>query len=116
MKCAIITLLCLTFAVCCLGQEDLPKVSRPKTILDQDHEFDAGSGVSVSGLSSVQVKNLVLLGKVWGFLKYHYPEITNGKRHWDYDLFRVLPAVLAAGDRAAANSPLGKPPARPEDS
>ena len=78
------------------------KVTRAKTPLDLDHEFDAGSGVSLTGLSRAQVDNLALLGKVWGFLKYNHPEVTRGKRHWDYDLFRVMPAVLAAGDRAAA--------------
>src|SRR5262249_49326992 len=57
---------------------------------------------------ATQVDNLVLLGKVWGFLKYHHPEITGGRRHWDYDLFRVLPQVLAAGDRKAAQAAVGK--------
>jgi C-terminal processing protease CtpA/Prc len=87
---------------------EAPKAIRPKTPLDQDHEFDVGSGVSLTGLSKAQVENLVQLGKVWGFLKYHHPEITKGKRHWDYDLFRVLPAVLAAGGRAAANLAMQK--------
>lgn len=74
------------------------------TIFDDDHEFDGGSGVTLSELSDVQIKNLALLGKVWGFLKYHHPAVTSGRRHWDYDLFRVLPQVLAAGDSVAANT------------
>ena len=45
-------------------------------------------------LTPVQTRNLAKLGKVWGFLKYHHPQITSGTRHWDYDLFRVLPKVL----------------------
>ncbi len=82
---------------------EAPRTQRPQTILDQDHEFDAGSQVSLSSLSPIQVANLVLLGKVWGFLKYHHPEITGGKRHWDYDLFRVMPAVLSSKNRSDAN-------------
>ncbi len=78
---------------------EAPKVERPKTALDLDHEFDHGSGISVTQLSSAQVANLAILGKVWGFLKYHHPQIVAGQRHWDYDLFRVLPKVLAAADR-----------------
>ena len=86
--------------------KEVPELERPRTPLDTDHEFDAGSRVEVTKLSPAQVENLVLLGKVWGFLKYHHPAIVAGKRHWDYDLFRVLPAVLAARDRDAGRRAL----------
>src|SRR5260370_19203212 len=72
------------------------------TVFDVDHEFDGGSRIAVTNLSDIQIKNLVKLAKVWGFLKYHHPAVTGGQRHWDYDLFRILPPVLAAGDDAAA--------------
>jgi hypothetical protein len=85
---------------------DAPRVDRPTTVLDTDHEFDAGSGMSISALTKLQIDNLVTLGKVWGFLKYYHPKVTSGDRHWDYDLFRVLPKILAAPDRAAANAAL----------
>ncbi len=78
--------------------------ARTPTILDSDHEFDGGSGIHVSRLSNVQVKNLATLAKVWGFLKYHHPALTGGLRHWDYDLFRILPRVLDAADGAAVNA------------
>lgn len=87
---------------------EAPKRVIPKTALDEDHEFDAGSRVAVKQLTAAQVDHLVLLGKVWGFLKYHHPAIAGGKRHWDYDLFRVLPAVLAASDRRAAQDVIRK--------
>jgi C-terminal processing protease CtpA/Prc len=87
---------------------EAPYVERPKTPADTDHEFDKGSGVTLTALSRVQTDNLATLGLVWGFLKYHHPEATRGKRHWDYELFRVMPAVLAAGDRAAANAAMVK--------
>lgn len=87
---------------------EAPKAERAKTPLDTDHEFDSGSGITLENLSTVQVENLVTLGKVWGFLKYHHPAVTAGTRHWDYDLFRVMPAVLAAEDKAAANAAITK--------
>jgi C-terminal processing protease CtpA/Prc len=59
---------------------------------------------SVTPLSPVQVDNLVLLGKVWGFAKYHHPLVTAGRFDWDRELRRVLPSVLSAPDRAAATS------------
>jgi C-terminal processing protease CtpA/Prc len=87
---------------------EAPKVERPKTPADTDHEFDKGSGITLTELSKGQTDNLATLGRVWGFLKYHHPEVTSGKRHWDYELFRVMPGVLAAGDRAAANAAMAK--------
>ena len=79
------------------------KVERPKTALELDRQFDAGSGIVIGELSKTQIENLAMLGKVWGFLKYHHPAVTSGTRHWDYELFRVLPGVLAARDRAAGD-------------
>ncbi len=83
---------------------EVPAVEKPKTPIDLDHEFDRGSGITLTDLSKTQIDNLATLGKVWGFLKYHHPAIVSGQRHWDYDLFRVLPRVLAAGDRTAADA------------
>ncbi len=77
-----------------------------RTVLNKDDEFDAGSKISLKNLSGVQAVNLTTLGKVWGFLKYHHPQVTSGKYHWDYQLFRVIPAILAAPDRATANTAL----------
>ena len=96
---------------------EVPEAVRESTALDRDHEFDAGSKVEIARLTAQQVDNLVLLGKVWGFLKYHHPAIVAGRRHWDYELFRVLPQVLAAPDHRAGQktlaawvASLGEPP------
>jgi hypothetical protein len=77
--------------------------NRVQTIFDIDHEFDSGARITLTNLSDIQIKNLAKLAKVWGFLKYHHPAVTSGQRHWDYDLFRILGSVIAAGDGAAAN-------------
>lgn len=70
-----------------------------------DHEFDNGSGIAAQDLSAIQVQNLALLAKVWGFAKYHHPRVAAmGGPNWDYELFRAIPPVLAAPDRAAAAS------------
>jgi hypothetical protein len=83
---------------------EAPKSERHKTILDSDTEFNAGSKIPLPELSVAQVENLVLLGKVWGFAKYHHPRVTAGEFHWDYELIRALPKVLAASDRAAGEA------------
>ena len=85
---------------------DAPKTERPRTALDDDHEFDGGARATINELTDVQIDNLVILGKVWGFLKYYHPKVTSGRRHWDYDLLRVLPAILEAHDHATANNVL----------
>src|SRR5258706_12255667 len=48
------------------------------------------------------------LGKVWGFLKYHPPAVTSGKHTWDFELFRVLPALLAARSQGEANAEMAR--------
>ena len=85
-----------------------PKSARVQTPLDLDHTFDGGSRITAGALTPVQIDNLTTLGKVWGFLKYHHPAVASGTKHWDYELFRVLPDVLASGDRKAANAALLK--------
>jgi C-terminal processing protease CtpA/Prc len=74
----------------------------PQTEIDD--EFDQGSQVASQELTGVQVENLALLGKVWGFAKYHDARVITGSVNWDYELFRVLPTVLAAADRPAATA------------
>lgn len=74
------------------------------TAVELDTEFDDGSRIEAQDLTPVQVENLALLGRVWGFAKYHHPRITSGSVNWDYELFRLLPSLLDAPDRASANA------------
>lgn len=84
------------------------KYTRPKMILDTDHQFDNGSGITINKLGKIQINNLITLGKVWGFLKYYDPEVTSGHQQWDFDLFRILPTILDAPNRSTANTVLAK--------
>lgn len=68
----------------------------PRTVLS--------SGITLTSLSNVQIGNLTILGKVWGFLKYNHPAVTSGQRQWDQDLFTIMPQVLAATDQAGATT------------
>jgi C-terminal processing protease CtpA/Prc len=89
-------------------QDSAQAVEVAKNVLDSDRQFEGGSGIALSDLTPTQIENLALLGKVWGFLKYYHPQVTAGKLHWDYELFRILPAVLAAPDRVAVRAVLLK--------
>jgi len=84
----------------------LANVPRLETIIDKDREFVSGSGVSAETLSEQQIENLAVLARVWGFLKYHHPRVAGGELHWDFELFRVLPSVLAASSAAERNDAL----------
>lgn len=63
-----------------------------KALLDK--EFDSSSLIKFSNLRTKNIENLELLGRVWGFLKYHHPEIAQGNYNWDYELFRFLPRYI----------------------
>ena len=68
-----------------------------------DKEFDSGSKIDAVALSKSKIADLEALGKVWGFLKYHHPALATGEINWDYELFRILPKILAAKDRDERN-------------
>ncbi|MEM6517487.1 MAG: S41 family peptidase [Bacteroidota bacterium] len=79
-----------------LDDENLKVYERELLPADKDNEFDAGSTISFPNLNDEVVYNLDVLGKIWGFTKYHHPEIAKGNYNWDYELFRMLPDYLAA--------------------
>jgi len=73
--------------------ESLKPVEKELSIVEKDTEFDKGSKFEITNLNEIQKRNLFVLGKVWGFIKYHHPVIAEGKISWDYELFRMLPRI-----------------------
>jgi len=63
----------------------------------------AESGITISSVSAEQADNLAMLGRVWGFLKYHHRGVAGGELAWDEELFRVIPEVLEAPNRKRGN-------------
>lgn len=61
---------------------------------NKDNVFDNGSNIVFPQLNELKIENLVLLGELWGFLKYNHPKIGEGDYNWDYELFRILPKYL----------------------
>lgn len=60
-----------------------------------DKQFDSGSGITSIPLDTRQTNDLAVLGKVWGYVKYYHPAVNKGEYNWDYELFRVLPKIMA---------------------
>ena len=85
-----------TLTVDGLSLEEAPP--REVTALETDTDFVDGSRIDTDDLTTQQIDRLVLLGEVWGFVKYHHPDVTSGRWHWDFELFRIVPEVLAASD------------------
>ncbi len=75
--------------------ESLDK-AKPKELLpaEKDTVFNSGSEIVLQKLNENDFKDLELLGKIWGFLKYHHPQIGAGNYNWDFELFRFLPGYL----------------------
>lgn len=40
-----------------------------------------------------ETQKLAATCKVWGFLKYYHPNVTDGSKNWDEQLFQILPKV-----------------------
>ncbi|MDR2918362.1 MAG: peptidase S41 [Tannerella sp.] len=71
---------------------------------ENDKEFDDGSLLVFPDLDKQKSDNLELLGRIWGFLKYHHPAIAKGIYNWDYELFRLLHGYLEANNNMQRDS------------
>lgn len=46
--------------------------------------------------SITETQKLVATGKIWGFLKYYHPNVADGSKNWDDQLFQILPKIEEA--------------------
>lgn len=67
---------------------------------EKDKAFVDGSKVNFPDLDERLQDNLALMGRIWGFLKYHHPALGTGDYNWDFELFRILPIYLKAETNA----------------
>lgn len=70
---------------------------------DNDHEFDKSSAITTVNVPHAKIEDLVILGKVWGFLKYYHPAVANGDYNWDYELFRIMPKIIQCSNENERN-------------
>src|SRR5659263_75625 len=109
MKKIILTwiLILLSFSLFC--QTTTQEISKVKPTIpklfkaDSDIEFDSGSNFTSLNLSPSRKEDLIILGKVWGFLKYYHPSIASGNYNWDYELFRILPKIINSKNHKERN-------------
>jgi hypothetical protein len=80
-------------------QNCTPKNSKQQpSLYETDTAFDQGSKIAVTNLTNQQITDLAITARIWAFLKYHHPEVNSGKFNWDYELFRILPQILATNN------------------
>ena len=70
-----------------------------KSKLKPNKSFDENIKVDFPKMEENNIRNLAILGRVWGFLKYHHPDVAKGKFNWDDELFRLLPKYLALNNK-----------------
>lgn len=73
-----------------------------------DTLYRTQSGIDTIENTTPNINKLVMLGQVWGFLKYHHPAIARGEYNWDAELFKILPSVLATSTDSAFSKVLEK--------
>lgn len=92
-----------------IDDQPLSQIINKEYGAEKDKKFDNSSRIYLGeNLTPQMIENLEVLGKVWGFLKYYHPEVTQGKYNWDYELFRVLPKIANAKDKKERNKRLNK--------
>jgi len=69
---------------------------------------NASAQANADSLTYNEKADLPLLGKVWGFLKYHHPAVMQGKFNWDEQLINLLPAYQACKGKPERNALLFK--------
>ena len=73
--------------------------SRAQSVAESDD-----SRHSPPALTSAVEQTLFVLGKTWGYLKYHDPKVTGGCFDWDAELLSALPAIAEVVDAEGGNT------------
>lgn len=66
------------------------------------------SNMFIEECDTIQINNLHLLCKIWGFMKYYHPDIANGMYDWDNELFEIIPRVVNIKNKKERNRVLSK--------
>ena len=83
MKHPFLCLALLAVQTTALAQTTVAGQAPPKPVVrykaGQDTAFRHGSGIALDNLTKLQIDNLAVLGRVWGFVKYYHPTVAQLK-------------------------------------
>jgi C-terminal processing protease CtpA/Prc len=90
------------------GKYSIRQISIRMIQAKHDTSFANSSEIVLDYLNPLKIDNLTNLGMIWGFLKYYHPAVARGDYNWDASLFRILPKIISAETKEAANMELEK--------
>ena len=64
------------------------------------------TAVAIKATAQTQTESIALYSKVWGFLKYHHPNVAGGTINWDSVFIAHIDQVISTRSRAALNAEL----------
>lgn len=73
-----------------------------------DDEYLKSSKVRIEYCNEQTIEDLVILCKVWGFLKYYHPAVAKGEYNWDFELFKIMPSIINVKSKKERNDILLK--------
>lgn len=90
-----------------LDGKPIPGLRQARIQNSDGKKTGATSGISkIEDLSPEKIKNLAMVAKVWGFLKYYHPAVAEGHYNWDYELFPILTVACKSGSISACQDSL----------
>ena len=69
----------------------------------QYKDYSSHSGISSIVLNERIINDLEVLGKVWGYVKYHHPVFSKNMYNIDYELFELIPLILECNSAEERN-------------
>ncbi len=87
-------ILCLVFVTVGCRKENVAVSENSSNNVEQIPAKKDEELLNLSNLTEQEIDNLELLGRIWGFLKYHHSTIAKGVYNWDEELFKFLPSYL----------------------
>ena len=75
---------------------DIPLKDEKTKREDAAARVEFNPDITIDSLTIRDIGNLAILGKIWGFMKYYHPSISQGLYKWDYELFHIMPDIIDA--------------------
>ncbi|QOR64898.1 peptidase S41 [Cytobacillus suaedae] len=101
----VVFVICLLLAGCNFFKDNT-SIKEPSVRITEQASTDKTEDVlkDKADLSNENMQDIFVLGKVWGYLKYYHPNVTEDKLDWDAELFNVLPNVLQSKNPSERDS------------